>query len=371
MDAFASASSLPRPSLVPAALFGPASLAAAYPSSTVDHQRPRLRARHRHGPVGLARLRHRAGQRPRATSRTSRSSPTTTATRRSRTNDATAMHGGNVIVAMTEANGGDTIVTAPSGQRDATRAAQRRPCSSSRRRATRIRSTPRPGCAGPWMPVASGGPDHPDRVTGDRRRPPRPVHAGGTTQLHGTVRRSYQLERSGPDGQHGADRAVRGRRGAGRVAVELGRCSAGRVPRGWHWGFQQSEAQSVAARSYVESTPGLRRLRRHLRPDLPVLPGHGGRDRSHRSGRVRHRRPGHGRSTAPARSPPPSTRPPRAATRPAPSSLPCPTTATPCACPAPATPTTTGASPSRFRPFRPPTRRSARWLPSRSRRATV
>ena len=40
------------------------------------------------------------------------------------------------------------------------------------------------------------------------------------------------------------------------------------------WGFQELEAQAVAARSYVMAgTRELRRLRRHLRPDLPDLPG--------------------------------------------------------------------------------------------------
>ena len=49
----------------------------------------------------------------------------------------------------------------------------------------------------------------------------------------------------------------------------------GAGPQGQAWGFQELEAQAVAARSYVMAGAGLlRRLRRHLRPGLPDLPGH-------------------------------------------------------------------------------------------------
>ena len=85
----------------------------------------------------------------------------------------------------------------------------------------------------------------------------------------------------------------------------------------------------------------LRRVRRHLRPRLPDLPGDAQREPADRPGRRRHRRRRSWSSPA-GRWPPPSTRPRPAATRLRARSRPCPTPATPSASRAPATPTTPG-----------------------------
>ena len=66
-------------------------------------------------------------------------------------------------------------------------------------------------------------------------------------------------------------------------------------PQGRDWGFQELEAQAVAVRSYVLLEPRqLRRLRRHLRPHLPDLPGSAVREPGQHGRRPGDRRPGDG-----------------------------------------------------------------------------
>ena len=100
---------------VAAALAGPASLAAAYPSSTVTlvgHGWGHGIGMGQWGSLGYA-----IGQDGGAGNFTYQQilGHYYGGTTLTQTNDATSMHNGNVIVAMTEVDGGDTIVTAPGG----------------------------------------------------------------------------------------------------------------------------------------------------------------------------------------------------------------------------------------------------------------
>ena len=65
----------------------------------------------------------------------------------------------------------------------------------------------------------------------------------------------------------------------GGVAVDAGAGLGGAGPQGRTGASSELEAQAVAVRSYVAGRPGrLRRLRGHVRPDLPDLPRHRVRD---------------------------------------------------------------------------------------------
>ena len=98
----------------------------------------------------------------------------------------------------------------------------------------------------------------------------------------------------------------------------------GAGPQGQTWGFQQTEAQTVAARSYVEANPlGYGGYADTCDQTCQSYPGMKIRDRQLAAGRGRHRGPGDGGQRHLAPWPPPSTRRLRAATRPETSSLPC------------------------------------------------
>ena len=207
------------------------------------------------------------------------------------------LHGGNVIVAMTENNGDDLIATGGLGH------AHRRRASPAGATAvlfhligpgSTYRSSPSPGCAGPWrMALAAAASPSP------RRRPP----TADRWSCASRARASRCTDRSPrwptPPGRRGRSTPSRWsstwptsrRRSRPSSWATLG----GPGPQGQPWGFQQSEAQTVAARSYVESNPlGLRRLRRHLRPDVPVVSGDEVRDGHLGAGRARYGRAGHG-----------------------------------------------------------------------------
>ena len=177
------------------------------------------------------------------------------------TYDPGAMHSGYVIVAMTEVNGGDTIVTSPSGSVNVAGSLLTAP-------AVRFELTPGTttyqvylggGCdggPGGWTPEGSGGVTNPTAIESGATGTSSVVDlctGGGAIELHGTVgavpNSNDQARTVNTVGieQYVADVAPA-------ESPSSWATLGGAGPQGMPWGFQQSEAQSVAARSYVEST---------------------------------------------------------------------------------------------------------------------
>ncbi len=169
-----------------------------------------------------------------------------------------ALHSGYAIVAMTEVNGIDTIVTAPSGGVNLEGSLIGAPALRFQLVGTSYNVYTSGGCAGEggWVLVASGVPQ------------PAAIQSGGT----GTSSVVNLCTLTGVVTVHGTLGAVANSNGQARtvntVAVEqyVADVAPAESPSGWAtlggagpqgmaWGFQQSEAQTVAARSYVESTP--------------------------------------------------------------------------------------------------------------------
>ncbi len=237
--------------VLPAALFGPAPPAAAYPSSTVvisGHGYGHGIGMGQWGSLGYAIgaddgtgndtyqqiLAHYYGN--------------TTLTS---TNDSTAMHGGNVWVAMTEANAIDTIVSASSG--NVSYGSGSAPAVLFHQVGTGLFQVETgPGCGGPWSdvgsPVVEPVASPPPGALLDLCTP------SATIELHGTlqaVTNSAGLSRTVnivPIEEYVADVAPA-------ESPSSWSLLGGTGPGGLSWGFQQSEAQTVAARSYVESDP--------------------------------------------------------------------------------------------------------------------
>jgi len=168
------------------------------------------------------------------------------------TNDATAMHGGNVIVAMTEANDADTIVSAASGNVNYPGGSA--PAVLFRAVGSSYVIFTSGGCAGQggWTQVASGVTN--PTASAANAGPVNLCTVNGTIEVHGTL---TALQNSS-----GASRTVN------TVAIETYVADVaaaespstwaslgGPGPQGQAWGFQQTEAQIVAARSYVEANP--------------------------------------------------------------------------------------------------------------------
>ncbi len=168
------------------------------------------------------------------------------------TNDGTSMHGGNVIVAMTEVDGGDTIVTAagggavdfPGGSAPAVLFHQLSPGNFQIYRGST--------CAGPaWTPVGTASDPVASAAGGG---PVNLCTSGGTIEVHGTLgalTNSLSQSRTVntvPIEQYVADVAPA-------ESPSSWASLGGAGPQGQPWGFQQSEAQTVAARSYVEASP--------------------------------------------------------------------------------------------------------------------
>ncbi len=169
-----------------------------------------------------------------------------------------ALHGGFAIVAMTEANDEDTIVSSPSGQVNVVGTAITAPAVLFRLTsgATTYSVWTSGSCQGGWTQVAAG-------VTS-----PTAIESGATgtssivdlcttsttLQLHGTVGavpNSNDLSRTVNTvavEQYVADVAPA-------ESPSSWSTLGGAGPQGMSWGFQQSEAQTVAARSFVESSP--------------------------------------------------------------------------------------------------------------------
>ena len=236
---------------VPAALFGPASAAAAYPSSTV------VISGHGYGHgIGMGQwgsLGYAIGADSGAGNDTYQQILAhyygdTTLTS---TNDSTAMHGGNVWVAMTEANAIDTIVSASSGS--VSYGSGSAPAVLFHQVGSDLfQIETGPGCGGPWLdvgsPVAKPVASPPAGALLNLCTPTATIEVHGTLQA---VTNSAGLSRTVnivPIEQYVADVAPA-------ESPSNWSLLGGTGPAGLSWGFQQSEAQTVAARSYVESDP--------------------------------------------------------------------------------------------------------------------
>ena len=166
-----------------------------------------------------------------------------------------AADGGDVRVAMTENNGNSLIATAsgtgvtvPGTSGDAP-AVMIIPNSSF----TSFSVYTGPGCAGPWSgPVA--GPLSTATTAAPGGGPIDLCEAAGPIEVHGTLTAlfnsipSSRVVNTLPLEQYVADVAP-----AESPSSWAGLGGSG--PQGQSWGFQESEAQTVAARSYVESSP--------------------------------------------------------------------------------------------------------------------
>ncbi len=195
----------------------------------------------------------------------------------------------DVRIAMTENNGLDVIVAGSGGSVSAPGVPGAAAVRFQQTDGTWAVETGA-GCSGPWgAPV----------LTNQTTPTASPVGglltlcvAGGSPTVHGTLTRALQLGGPGEDGEHAAARAVRGGHRARGVAVELGRPGWLRSP-GHGLGLPGARGPGRGRPLVRPGRPGrLRRLRRHLRPDLPDLPRHRVRDGDHRGGGQRHRRPG-------------------------------------------------------------------------------
>jgi SpoIID/LytB domain protein len=236
---------------VAAALAGPASIAAAYPSSTVTF----VGHGWGHG-IGMGQwgsLGYALGQDGGAGNFTYQQilghyyGGTTLA----QTNDASSMHNGDVIVAMTEVDGGDTIVTGvgamvdyPGGSAPAVLFRQLSPGTFEIYNGA--------SCAGPtWTPVGTATNPVASAAGGG---PVNLCTAGGSIEVHGTLRAvTNSIAQSRTVNTVSIEQYVADVAPAESPSTwaSLG----GEGPQGRPWGFQQSEAQTVAARSYVEADP--------------------------------------------------------------------------------------------------------------------
>jgi SpoIID/LytB domain protein len=165
-----------------------------------------------------------------------------------------SLHGGNVLVAMTQNNGGSLIALAASGDVNVpggttSPAIMMLPNAAN----TSFGIYTGPGCAGPWTgPI--GAPVATATTAAQNGGPLDLCEVGGNIELHGTLTALFNSTPSSrvvntlPLEQYVADVAPSE---SPTSWSQLG----GAGPQGMDWGFQQSEAQTVAARSYVESDP--------------------------------------------------------------------------------------------------------------------
>ncbi len=165
-----------------------------------------------------------------------------------------SLHGGNVLVAMTQNNGGSLVaiadsgaVTVPGGTTAA--AVEMVPNASS----TSFSIYTGPGCAGPWTGPIGGA--VPTATTAAQNGGPIDLcEGGGNIEVHGTLTALFNTTPSSrvvntvPLEQYVADVAPA-------ESPTSWSLLGGAGPQNMDWGFQQSEAQTVAARSYVESEP--------------------------------------------------------------------------------------------------------------------
>ncbi len=165
-----------------------------------------------------------------------------------------SLHGGNVLVAMTQNNGVSLIALAESGPvtvPGGTTATAVEMLPNANYTAYSIYTGP--GCAGPWTgPI--GAPAASASTSAVNGGPVQLCEVGGNIEVHGALTATFNSTPSSrvvntlPLEQYVADVAP-----SESPSGWAGLGGAG--PQGMDWGFQQSEAQTVAARSYVESNP--------------------------------------------------------------------------------------------------------------------
>jgi SpoIID/LytB domain protein len=166
-----------------------------------------------------------------------------------------AFNGGNVIVAMTENNGSDLIATAASGTLTATGVTG--PATAVLFHLVGPGSvydvSTGPGCAGPWgTPVATNVTE--PTATATNGGPVELCQPGPSIEMHGSLTAlanslgQARTVNTLPLEQYVADVAPA-------ESPSSWAALGGAGPQGEPWGFQQSEAQTVAARSYVEADP--------------------------------------------------------------------------------------------------------------------
>jgi SpoIID/LytB domain protein len=165
-----------------------------------------------------------------------------------------SLNGGNVIVAMTENNGNDLIATAASGTLTATGVTG--PATAVLFHLVGPGSLydvyTGPGCAGPWGLVASDVTEPTAAATNGG--PVELCQPGPSIEMHGSL-----TALANSLGQARTVNTVPLEEYVADVAPSESPSSwatlGGAGPQGEPWGFQQSEAQTVAARSYVEANP--------------------------------------------------------------------------------------------------------------------
>jgi SpoIID/LytB domain protein len=167
-----------------------------------------------------------------------------------------SLHAGNVIVAMTENDGSNLIVTAASGLialPDGTTASAVLVETNSSSTAFNVYTGQ--GCGGPtWTPDPKMQSAAPPTFTAQNGGPVDICQGGPSIEVHGSVGELYNSDQQTrtintlPLEQYVADVAPA-------ESPTSWATLGGTGPQSQDWGFQQSEAQTVAARSYVESSP--------------------------------------------------------------------------------------------------------------------
>jgi SpoIID/LytB domain protein len=166
-----------------------------------------------------------------------------------------SLHGGNVLVAMTENDGNDVIATAASGLVTVTGVAS--PVTAVRLHLIspgNYEVDASGGCAGQggWTPAATGVAN--PTVAAQNAGPLILCELPTSPELHGTLTAlansagAARTVNTLPLEQYVADVAPS-------ESPTTWALLGGPGPQGADWGFQQSEAQTVAARSYVEANP--------------------------------------------------------------------------------------------------------------------
>jgi SpoIID/LytB domain protein len=175
-----------------------------------------------------------------------------------------AAHGGNVLVAMTENSGGSLIATAASGLVDVpggttSSAVLIIPNAGDTAFSVYTGSSATSGCGGPWSAAPVGAPVSSATVSAQNGGPLDLCESGPSIEVHGTLTALFNSTPSSrvvntlPLEQYVAD--VAPAESPSTWGALQGVSGSPPGPQGQPWGFQQSEAQTVAARSYVEADP--------------------------------------------------------------------------------------------------------------------
>jgi SpoIID/LytB domain protein len=163
-----------------------------------------------------------------------------------------AIDGGNVKVAMTENSGHDLIAAAAFDTVTATGVTGTTPAVFFHLVGSTYQVFTGPGCAGPWSPLVATV-ANPTAVA-THGGPVLLCQSGPSIQMHGSLTAvapspgQARTVNTLPLEQYVADVAPS-------ESPSTWAALGGAGPQGQHWGFQQSEAQTVAARSYVEANP--------------------------------------------------------------------------------------------------------------------